>query len=84
MLPFLTTSNQSIFLWFLILFPSILVVLFFLTLNFNHTVLYAPGDYSDGAEFRKVEAQVKNRTTNDIGDFVKPSAENTITLSKND
>jgi len=36
---------------FLISFPSLLLILFFLTLNFNHRVLYAPSDYKDEANF---------------------------------
>jgi len=44
-LPFIIEKNQSVFLWFVMLFPVLLVILFFLTLNFNHKVLYAPSDY---------------------------------------
>jgi hypothetical protein len=36
---------QSLFIWFVMLFPVLLVVAFFLTLNFNPTVLYAPSDF---------------------------------------
>jgi hypothetical protein len=43
-LPYLDEDSRQIYIWFLIAFPSILVVLFFLTLNFNHHVLYAPHD----------------------------------------
>lgn len=46
-------SLQSIFLWFIILFPSILVLIFFLTLNFNPKVLYAPSDFSNEDNFLK-------------------------------
>ena len=46
-LPFVSQTNQSTFLWFLIGFPLILVIMFFLTLNFNHKVLYAPSDYRE-------------------------------------
>lgn len=46
-------SLQSIFLWFIILFPSILVSIFFLTLNFNPKVLYAPSDFSNEDNFLK-------------------------------
>ena len=45
-LPFIgDIENQRIYLWFLIIFPSLLFFLFFLTLNFNHKVLYAPSDF---------------------------------------
>jgi hypothetical protein len=39
-LPFLRPELQRIFVWFLIGFPSLLVVLFFLTLNFNHRAIW--------------------------------------------
>ncbi len=48
-LPFV--KNQEPLLWFLILFPVLLVILFFLTLNFNHKVLYAPSDYRADSSF---------------------------------
>lgn len=44
-LPFIEADNQSIYIWFLMFFPIFLVGIFFLTLNFNHRVLYAPSDY---------------------------------------
>ena len=50
-LPFLKGASQGNFVWFLMLFPSFLVCSFFLTLNFNHTVLYAPGDFKDDKSF---------------------------------
>ena len=52
-LPFISNSNQIIFIYFLIFFPLILLVLFFLTLNFNHKMLYAPSDYKDEENFIK-------------------------------
>lgn len=42
---------QGIFVWFVMLFPSLIVVLFFLTLNFKHTALYAPSDFRDDETF---------------------------------
>jgi hypothetical protein len=50
-LPFLGGSAQSVFVWFLFLFPFALVGAFFATLNFNPRVLYAPGDYKDEKHF---------------------------------
>jgi hypothetical protein len=41
-LPHLDEGSRQIYIWFLIAFPSTLVVLFFLTLNFNSQVLYGP------------------------------------------
>ncbi|WP_316674951.1 hypothetical protein [uncultured Tolumonas sp.] len=50
-LPFIASDNQGIYIWFLMLFPIFLVGTFFLTLNFNHRVLYAPSDYKDEKNF---------------------------------
>lgn len=40
-------SLQSTFLWFVMGFPVLLISFFFLTLNFNPKVLYAPSDFKD-------------------------------------
>ncbi len=45
-LPYIDKENQKIYVWFLIVFPSILITLFFLTLNFNNKTLYSPADYA--------------------------------------
>ena len=50
-LPFIEKSNQSVYVWFLMVFPILLILLFFLTLNFNHKVLYAPSDYKNEDNF---------------------------------
>lgn len=44
-------SLQSVFVWFVMLFPVLLVTGFFLTLNFNPKVLYAPADFRDDQSF---------------------------------
>ncbi|QXV74673.1 hypothetical protein [Rhizobium phage RHEph21] len=50
-LPLLEKDVQHIYVWFLMLFPTLLILLFFATLNWNHTVLYAPSDYKDEDNF---------------------------------
>lgn len=45
-LPYLDNDNRQIYIWFLIVFPSALVIMFFLTLNFNSTVLYGPHEHT--------------------------------------
>jgi hypothetical protein len=50
-LPKLPPPVQEYFIWFVMGFPALLVVLFFLTLNFNHKCLYAPSDYRDDEAF---------------------------------
>ena len=50
-LPLIDAQNQGVFIWFLMGFPLVLLGLFFITLNFNHKVLYAPKDYRDDESF---------------------------------
>ncbi|OGT88464.1 MAG: hypothetical protein A2286_07110 [Gammaproteobacteria bacterium RIFOXYA12_FULL_61_12] len=38
---------QHLFVYFVMAFPTLIVLLFFAVLNWNHTVLYAPGDFED-------------------------------------
>ncbi|WP_347920273.1 hypothetical protein [Paracoccus marcusii] len=50
-LPNIEPANQTIYIIFLSLFPTLLVGLFFYTLHTNHTVLYAPSDWKDEKNF---------------------------------
>lgn len=59
-LGFLAGETQQIFIWFVMLFPAVLVVLFFLTLNFNAKVLYAPSDFKDEKNFLNTLGVSKN------------------------
>lgn len=43
----LSPELQATFLWFVMGFPVFLVIMFFITLNFNSRVLYAPSDFKD-------------------------------------
>lgn len=49
-------SLQSTFVWFVMGFPVVLVLFFFLTLNFNPSVLYAPSDFENEEFFYKMIA----------------------------
>jgi hypothetical protein len=63
-LPFITTAeHQGTYIWFLMLFPVLLVISFFLTLNFNHRVLYAPSDFKDEKHFlgRASQAEIEEK-----------------------
>lgn len=53
-IAFLQLGQQEIFIWFLIFFPTLLIVLFFITLNFNPKVLYAPSDFENQDHFMTV------------------------------
>lgn len=53
-LPFISDANQLTFIYFLITFPIVLVILFFLTLNFNNKALYAPSDFLNEDNYVKI------------------------------
>jgi hypothetical protein len=53
-LKIIDVSLQPIFIWFIILFPTILILLFFLTLNFNTKTIYAPGDFQNEDTFKSL------------------------------
>ncbi len=86
-LPFIASDNQATYVWFLILFPFLLITLFFLTLNFNHKVLYAPSDYQNEdnflrslpratlvEKFQKMEAEIaENETSSSPEPSVDPT-----------
>lgn len=61
-LPHIHEANQTLFIWFLMLFPFTLVILFFITLNWNHKVLYAPSDFKDEEHF----VNLQKATTSEI------------------
>jgi hypothetical protein len=52
-LPFLDNAEREIYIWFLISFPFYLLLLFFITLNFNYRSLYAPSDFDKDDHFLK-------------------------------
>lgn len=64
-LPQLPEKIQTVFVWFVMLFPAFLVGLFFAMLWFKHRVLYAPSDFKNEENFmsfwvpskRKMDAQ---------------------------
>ena len=52
--PFIDKELQGIYIYFLIGFPTILVILFFITLWFKSNVLYAPSDFSNEENYLTV------------------------------
>lgn len=79
---------QSVFLWFVMLFPCLLVILFFATLNFNPKLLYAPSDFRDEKHFLHTlsgafssEAQI-TITRDNLDEAPRSIMANPITLAK--
>lgn len=62
-LPYIDSENQKIYVWFLIVFPSFLITLFFLTLNFNNKSLYTPADFSKEKNPLKAQAATHQTLT---------------------
>lgn len=50
-LPLLTKNVQETFIWFLMTFPGLLVLLFFVTLWKKPNSLYSPSDYQNDSSF---------------------------------
>mgnify|MGYP003606452588 CR=1 FL=1 len=50
-LPFLDLQIQKVYIWFLMLFPTLLVLTFFIVLYKKHVVLYAPSDFKKDKNF---------------------------------
>jgi len=57
--PTLGESIKPVFVWFLIGFPTLLVLCFFITLNLNPWSLYAPSDYKDEDNYVKIMSEAK-------------------------
>lgn len=65
-LPLVSENVQSIFIWYVMGFPVLLVVLFFITLNFNPKVLYSPSDFADEKNFMTLLTQITKAVDNVI------------------
>ena len=65
-LPFLTAENQSTYIWFLMLFPFVLVLIFFYILYNKHEVLYAPSDYNDESNFKDILNNTRKSTPKEV------------------
>jgi hypothetical protein len=50
-LPHIAPENQELYIWFLMIFPFLLITFFFITLNWNYKVLYAPSDFENEDNF---------------------------------
>lgn len=75
-LPFISEANQQTYIWFLMLFPFALVLLFFITLNWNYKVLYAPSDFENEDNFlnllHKKVPSVTEQPEEDVDEDINP------------
>lgn len=53
-LPLLSAENQGIFMWFVMIYPTLLVCGFFYILICRREALYAPSDFKDDATWLEV------------------------------
>jgi len=53
-LPLLSNENQKVFMWFVMIYPSLLVCGFFYVLIWKREALYAPSDFKDDATWLEV------------------------------
>ena len=75
------SSLHNIFIWFVIGFPTLLVVLFFATLNYNTKVMYSPSDFRDDKNFID-SLYGKNDNTYDIHHTEKQQKNLIVELEK--
>ncbi len=62
-LPYIDSGNQNIYVWFLIIFPCVLITLFFLTLNFNNKTLYSPKERTRESSRASRDSEVRLHDT---------------------
>jgi len=57
---------QGVFVYFVMVFPFTIVVLFFLILYFKNTVLYAPSDYSNPDHYMRINHNISDVVSSEI------------------
>lgn len=82
-LPFLEPQNQTLYVWFLMIFPLTIVIFFFITLNWNYKVLYAPSDFENEDNFVNILQKASTsdllaKETKEIDDLIEPASDTTI------
>lgn len=78
-LPQLEKEIQAVFVWFVMVFPTVLVLLFFFVLWNRHQVLYAPSDYLNESNFM-MHWPKANRTNEDIVSDLEPTRPSEVSL----
>lgn len=77
----LPLEMQKIFVYFVIAFPTLIVILFFCILYFKNTVLYAPSDY-DNSEHYLLVNKIKQSVNIDIEETLSKLESNTSSINK--
>lgn len=72
---------QSIFVYFVMVFPATIVLLFFFVLYFKNTVLYAPSDFDDQSHYLEAN-NLKEKVNNKLELIFKDINERGSKLSK--
>ena len=73
-LPHISEPIQWVFIWFIILFPFVLISLFFFILWNKHHVLYAPSDFLSDESFLSIVPQTSQDISEKINEETKESA----------
>lgn len=76
---------QTIFVYFVMVFPIFIVSVFFAILNWNHSVLYAPGDFEDQEmylESLRLKEAVKSEIIGSVNAEVGLTAEQVERISQ--
>lgn len=76
-LPKLSEYNQFVFIWFVMLFPVILISAFFYVLWHKHRVLYSPSDYKEDASFLISAGSMKYNDSNIVDNSIATDSANT-------
>jgi hypothetical protein len=69
-LPFLEQSVQTTFVWFVMVFPCLLVILFFVVLWARSSNLYAPTDYRDDETYVKIQGVRQSSQASLLSDLI--------------
>lgn len=74
----LPQEMQAVFIYFVMGFPTLLVILFFITLIFKNKVLYAPSDFSNQEhylELHDLRRSIQNEFSHAIDQFEENSTD---------
>lgn len=81
-LPLLESAEKQIYVWFLVGFPPFLTLLFFITLNFNHRALFAPGKEMAAGQAKANEREIFNKVLQLDYKFSEPMPEVILSVSQ--